>query len=236
MENSVGGQINRVFLGGIDNRTIRAPRNILIVVDGNWLFASLTEYLRTLSLFDPSGSWPIVVGIGYPTDNDQEILARRNADLSLTSSTRGAQSLSQFIASSIFPMIENDIGINIGKKFLAGHSWGGSFALYNLFNNGSLYDGYIASSPVITSTPLQQMLDNFDADTLNKNTSLFYSHGSLEKDQFPQIVESTRILTHSLEKNNSNNLRYAHSVFDGETHSSVTSAALSKAVRFLVSN
>lgn len=149
LDAEVEQQTYRIFVGGRNVASNNSsPRDLFIVVDGNWLFASLTEYLRTLSLFDASVGWPIVAAVGYPTDDDGEILALRTADLSLDNSTDGAEALSKFIERTATPFLENDLHINVKRKYLAGHSWGGgSFALYNMWRQGSDYDGYLEAVP-----------------------------------------------------------------------------------------
>ena len=65
LSSTISGKAYRIFVGGIRPGHVESsPRPIIFLLDGNWLFASVYEYLRVLSIFDSSIGNPLVVGIG----------------------------------------------------------------------------------------------------------------------------------------------------------------------------
>ena len=54
----------------------------------------------------------------------------------------GIDSFSRFIVEDVPRHLENVFGIRAGKTLLAGHSWGGAFALYMMASAQSTFDGY----------------------------------------------------------------------------------------------
>ncbi|SVC52504.1 uncharacterized protein METZ01_LOCUS305358, partial [marine metagenome] len=51
LSSTINNQIYRLFIGGIrSNNRNSTERPLVIILDGNWLFASVYEYLRTQSL------------------------------------------------------------------------------------------------------------------------------------------------------------------------------------------
>ena len=226
----------RIFVGGIrpDLRNTK-PRPIVFVLDGNWLFASVYEYLRTLSIFDPSIGDPIVIGVGYPTEETPTLLQLRERDLApLTTNMKNVDDFLSFINHDIVTFLSSEFGIRSNKKILTGHSWGASFTLYTLIAGQSDFTGYLASSPLIIGT----MMENIDQYIKNLHlanaTKLFSSVGTDEATMFPQIVEGFPHLEKALEQFAPENLAYRQFIFEDENHSSITLAALTKGLRYLL--
>lgn len=117
----------RLFIGGYDPRKkAESAHDVIIVVDGNWLFPIVTEHLRLLEIFRPSVSPPLVVGVGYPSDDDGLILAYRNQDMALSGATTIVELFLRFVREGVLKWVERQLHISVANSYLVGHSWGGS--------------------------------------------------------------------------------------------------------------
>ncbi len=122
---------------------------VIYLVDGNWHFPTTTGIARFLS---PSGELPdmIVVGIGYPTDDNAELDTLRETDLL---PGVGADPFLGFIQEELMPYIDANYLTNPQDRTLAGHSYGGLFTLYALFTATDAFQRYIALSPALFYHP-----------------------------------------------------------------------------------
>jgi predicted alpha/beta superfamily hydrolase len=110
----------------------------------------------------------IVVGIGYPVDDErpsdasnQQLQELRIHDLTpnwhnklkpetarffkMGVTTGGAGRFLKFIHTELIPVIEADYRASSAERILAGHSAGGLFALYALFQQPGLFSGYVTA-------------------------------------------------------------------------------------------
>ena len=230
-------QTYRVYIGGVRAGHVESsPRPLIFVMDGNWLFASTYEYIRTLSLFDPSIGGPVVVGIGYPTEDVNTLLQKRREDMSpRQGNMANVDHFLSFIWQDVMAFLESEFGITSNNKILAGHSLGGAFALYTLTLGEAGFDGYLASSPPVLDTVMEKIEKHIQNIALTKQTKLFTSLGADEASQFPDISQGFPVLTKALEQHAPDNLRYKQVIFEEETHASVTFAAFSRGLRYLLS-
>ena len=212
-----------------------SPRPLVFVLDGNWLFASVYEYLRVLSIFEPSLGDPLVVGLGYPTDDVSTLLQLRDRDMApLPGNINNVDRFLSFICDDVLTFLQTELSIVPGKKILAGHSWGGTFPLYAMGVNKSGFEGYLASSPALPGTVLENIDEYIHNLALTKETKLFISVGSEEGLQFPEIIKGFPSLEKALAQHAPAKLSYRSVMFEDENHSSITMAALSKGVRYLL--
>ncbi len=140
---------------------------VVYLTDGNWFFGMVTDIVRNMGWFGNTTD-AIVVGIGYPEDqNPQEALcdsiARRFHDFTPVrdegvekwvgeyvkrpSLTGGAGGFLSFIKHELIPVIEQGFPADPQKRILAGHSLGGTFTAFALFEEPGLFDTYIIGSP-----------------------------------------------------------------------------------------
>lgn len=141
---------------------------VVYVTDGDWYFGLVTAIVRSLGWFGENTTDAIVVGIGYPeVQNPQEALcdqiARRLYDLSPVRDegfqkviedivmrpvpTGGGSDFLNFIKHELIPVIEQDFQADPRKRILVGHSAGGLFTTFALFEEPGLFDTYIIGSP-----------------------------------------------------------------------------------------
>jgi predicted alpha/beta superfamily hydrolase len=126
---------------------------VVYLIDANWHFGMVTDLIRSMAWWR-STTDAIVVGIGYPEDEDpqeawREAFARRNTDLSPVRSeaTGDAANFHKFIKDELIPVVEQEYRADPSRRILVGHSSGGDFAAFALFQEPDLFDTFIIGSP-----------------------------------------------------------------------------------------
>jgi hypothetical protein len=143
---------------------------VVYLTDANWYFGMVTDIIRPMA-WCGSTTDAIIVGIGYPEDKDpqetwREAVARRGYDFTPVrdegyekengelvqrpSPTGGAGDFLNFIKHELVPVIEKDFRADSKKRVLVGHSLGGLFAAFALFEEPGLFDAYIIGSPALS--------------------------------------------------------------------------------------
>ncbi len=122
-----------------------------------------------------------------------------------------------FIEDELLPMVESKYRINNNDKTLVGHSLGGLFVFFALFEKPKLFNKYVAVSPAL-------MLDDefllkkekiFGEKTEELNASVYTTVGSLEDSIFRDSWER---LIASIKNNSYNGLKLKAEVAEKETH------------------
>lgn len=142
----------------------------IYVPDGNWYTEMVAGMVHPVSLCGRTRD-AIIVGVGYPQgDNAVEALrinfTRRTADLTPVRDDAEEQGMEallkhpvptgdsanflKFLQNELIPMIERDFRSDPAKRILAGHSYGGLFGAYTLFEAPDLFETYIIGSPTLS--------------------------------------------------------------------------------------
>ena len=140
------------------------------VLDGNWMFDMVTGMIRPMS-WCGSTTDAIVVGIGYPEDNDpmeafRLSFTRRDHDLTPVYDTEVEQAMTashkrpvpngdagnfhNFIKHELIPFIEKEYRADPLNRILVGHSYGGLFGLFGMFETPDLFHILILGSPTLS--------------------------------------------------------------------------------------
>jgi hypothetical protein len=95
----------------------------------------------------------IIVGITYSGDQPDYEALRAMAytpvqDFSIPGSGDAAKFLA-FLKEELFPLIEANYQVDVSRRILMGHSFGGTFTLYALFSEPELFSDYVAGSPAV---------------------------------------------------------------------------------------
>ena len=133
----------------------------IYLTDANFYFGMVTELTRIMS-FGEELPETIVVGIGYPTgeplaEATKEVIRLRARDLipvpdpakagDDSKPSGGPSAFLSFIQSALIPLIEQEYRANPAARVLMGHSYGGLFTLYALFQRPQLFAGSVTGSP-----------------------------------------------------------------------------------------
>jgi predicted alpha/beta superfamily hydrolase len=137
-----------------------APRDgypVLTVLDANWYFDPIADAAQRA--MDRKAIEPcIVVGVGYPTDDQDELSRRRDFDLTTpvtntpaeNSNPRGgADAFLRVLEQELKPFVAARYPVDPARTALYGHSFGGFAVLHELFRNPGAFSTYIISSPAI---------------------------------------------------------------------------------------
>jgi len=142
--------------------SVKNPVEVLYMLDGNAAIADLnSDTLLSLSESDPA---PVLVFIGYqnPYRFDVDARAYDYTPPSLLSKTGikeafqedgrerlngGAEHFYKLIEQEIKPWVYQQLGEKPEQEALWGHSYGGLFVLYNLFQHPEAYQKYFSADP-----------------------------------------------------------------------------------------
>ncbi|WP_225085458.1 alpha/beta hydrolase [Pectobacterium colocasium] len=124
---------------------------VLYMLDGNAQFPVAVNSYNA-----KNGAAPLIVAVGYPIDKPYDVPARTRDYTPPTTITDPdfaaggeAEAFYQFLQSTVKPWVETNYAVNKQKQTLAGHSFGGLFTLYTLFNHTESFQRYVAASPSI---------------------------------------------------------------------------------------
>ncbi|WP_409306481.1 alpha/beta hydrolase [Pectobacterium sp. B1J-3] len=124
---------------------------ILYMLDGNAQFPFAVNSYK-----EENGPAPLIVAIGYQITQAYDVPARtrdytpptpiRDPDFAAGGQ---AEDFYQFLQNQVKPWIEVRYQVDTQRQTLAGHSFGGLFTLYTLFNHSESFQRYVAASPSI---------------------------------------------------------------------------------------
>lgn len=158
------GRTHRIFVAVPEGEPPEGGWPVLYLVDGNAHFHVAERVMRAAGQFaralPPGVGTPVVVGIGYPDVMLLDIPARAEdltppaGDLSDTGDRMspvqgGADRFLAFIEDELKPAMAAEFAIDPARETLAGHSYGGLFALHTLFTDPDAFETYVAGSPSI---------------------------------------------------------------------------------------
>lgn len=188
----------------------------------------------------------IIVGIdfadkdGHPMDS----FAAYTRDFTPTSdedwtqaSTAGsgghARDFLHFIDNEVKPFINKTYNVNRYNQTLVGHSFGGLFGLYVLFNHSDSFNRYVIASPSLWWD--DGVTFKFEEDYAGTHTNLakkvFFSVGSKEFFDGPQgMIDNTHKMVERLKSRNYSDLELWYKIFEDETHESVVGISIQKGI------
>ncbi len=244
--------------GGYDASDERYP--VLYLLDANGFFGMVTETVRMLQILLQAPEM-LVVGIGYPVDGFQGTQGLRVRDLTPTQDSAwveglasvhpgqfavagsgGAREFLSFITEELVPFVRSNYRADPEDAAIAGHSFGGLFALYALFHATDSFNRYLISSPSIWWDPAA--VDQFEADYAFSRCDLpakvFMSAGSQEEVMMPPFrdapaafVSHVRSFATRLRGRGYDGLELTTHIFEDESHVSVVPGAMSRGLRVM---
>ena len=246
---TAAGRDYRIFVAlpaGYAETTRAYP--VLFMGDANGEFGMVTEIARGLAL---SGDMPdlVIVGIGYPTDDNDEILNLRIGDFTPTYINPGAafpgeftfpqsgraSKFLTFLREELMPRITAEYRVDPGDLAFLGHSAGGLFGLYVMFTHPETFGRYIIASPEMRWD--DWVIRKFEQKYADEHTDLaarvFITVGSLDTLVNPNDVQD---LWEELGTRDYPSLVLVTHIFEGETHYSALPATLARGLRAIYEN
>ena len=233
----------------------------LYVLDADLFFGLVTDMTRLMHI---DGACPevIVVGIGYPLhelcgSEFKRLIVRRHFDFSPVADpaverelqswlhldrvpTGGAGRFLQMIEQELLPMVEAEYRACPGDRALLGHSAGGMFALYALWQEPRFFRRFVIGSP-----PLgwgERVLFALESDYAREHDSLparvFLGIGKEEEsnatplDALVSVSAFHRLIT-VMESRQYKELALASKAFEGQTHCTVAAPLFLEGLRYV---
>lgn len=218
---------------------------VLYVLDGNAGFAAFAEARRVQEFFPVGKS--IIVGVGYPTDLAYDV--RRLNDYTpplLDPPPPQWRRLAEYKSGGreeFLDFLTGKLRTEIGKRYrtdpnhqsLFGHSLGGLFALYALYERPQAFHSIIAASPSIEWNE-QGVLEDERAFTarltngkISKTSRLMVVIGDRDVDDDP---EPARALVDRMDRLSGYGLRVRLHRYPDEGHMSVPARSVTDVLRF----
>jgi len=259
-----GGEPYRIFLFMPDGEPPSEGWPLLVTTDGNATFPFAFSSLVTQAPY-PTGtgvSWGVVAAIGYPGDAPYNAL-RRAWDLGPPPiksyppyfeggppvRVGGTAELLDFIEMQLFPRLAEMVQLDIKRRSLFGHSFGGLFTLYALFERPGLFANWIAASPTIYWEDSEILNNETSRHRIPGNTAFLHlSAGEFEGDSLAPFQSRNKDAATRLEKKKTertvalaqemaerlngsdDGIRTQFELFAGQTHMSVLGPAVNRAV------
>lgn len=141
--------------------------------------------------------------------------------------TGEAERFLRVLRDEVIPFVEANYRGSAAGRGLAAYSNGGLFALYTLFHAPEAFSKYFAGSPSIIDEVFEYE-ETYAAAHTDLPAEILMTVGSLE-----EMCEPFERLANQLRSRSYPNLNLKTWTFDGEGHSSVYAAAVSRALREL---
>ena len=222
---------------------------VFYILDGNWYFLPAAE-----SAADTSEELlaPIFVGIGYPTDDGNELDQRRAFDLTLPgkqkdffgSKAGGGDDFIRVLLEEIKPLVEARYQVDQARQIIYGKSLGGLLVLHLLFVHPDTFQTYLVASPAIWWDNRSVLADEKSLGIKARNLRLKVlitsagneqyrgSDPKLQAEDIYRAIDNASELAGRLATASPQNLSVTYAIFPDETHESVSLAALGRALYF----
>ncbi len=227
---------------------------VVYVLDGNWYYGMVTDIIRPMA-WCGSTTDAIVVGIGYPETASpieafRASFTRRNMDLTpvrdeaeeksmeerhnLPVPTGDAAGFHRFIKDELMPMVENEYRADPAKRILVGHSYGGLFALFAMFETPDLYETLIVGSPTLSygNRYTFQREAAFAKEHKHLPAKVFLYVGEYEEDLHDTTVTDTLRLAAILQGRNYEGFSLIKHVFPDQNHCEVAAPGFQWGLKF----
>ena len=212
---------------------------VLYVLDGDYAFG-LTKGIADLLMIGKEIKGIIVVGISY----GKGVLAwslKRTRDLTpghdtifaKGQNTGGADNFLGFIQNELLPAINKNYRTYPDSSAICGESLGGLLNSYILWKQPELFKSYIIISPSLiwNNKVVLKQESEFFVNHKELNKTVFIAYGSLDNKEV--IISPATELIQMIQTHKYTGLRLVTRVFEGETHMSVPSVAISNGLKTL---
>jgi len=211
---------------------------VLYLLDGYWDFNLVNTLLGGL-IYDRVAPEMVVVGLSYGGQNpdygrlrgDDYTPTRSHPSHSAEPFGGGAGRFLQLIEQSVLPLIETRYRVDASQRIVSGHSLGGLFTLYALFERPELFASFLSLSPAADwdSRWLFQREREFRKQHPRVERRVWLSVGDSE---WPHFTQACRDFFEQFQGSRYAGLELAVKVIEGERHSGVKPESYNRALRF----
>jgi predicted alpha/beta superfamily hydrolase len=251
---SISGRTYRVMVATPFKGDPSVEYPVVYILDGNDYFRTSVDVLTRLN-FNNISAPAILVGIGYPTDDPEVTRRLRRADLTPSVESNAppgagpsgeGDAFLQAIEKEIKPFVAGRYKVDKTKQIIFGHSLGGLIALRTLFRNPSVFSTYVLSSPSIWWNDKDVLADEeafskrARAGELHLNVLVTSAGDEQYRGDDPKLLAAARTrmvdnaseLAQRFASLDPDSIEVVRTIFAGENHTSVSAAALTRALRF----
>lgn len=142
-----------------------------------------------------------------------------------------AEDFFKFIENDVKPFINKTYNVNKYNQTLVGHSFGGLFGLYVLFNHSDTFKRYVIASPSIwwDDSVIFGMEEKYAGTHTDLPVKVFLCVGGQELASGPQgMIDNAAKMSEKLKSRNYPGLDLWFKIFEDETHLSVVSISIHK--------
>jgi predicted alpha/beta superfamily hydrolase len=208
---------------------------VLYALDGEWEFPLVTAIHSALC---GDGFIPemIIVGVGWP-DNFETNRMRdfTSSSLKEDSSSGGASKFMSVIKNEVMKLIDSNFRSDKKNNIIYGGSLGGYFALYSLFHDPTLFNGYVVCSPSLQWD--NEVTFKFEKEFAEKNhvlnVKMLISSSGTEEELNP--MSDFKKFIHQLRASKYTGLELDTIVVEKMSHSSEGPYALGRGLQFVFS-
>lgn len=199
---------------------------MIVMTDGVWRLSDHPE-LRPL-MKDGEIEDIIMVSVGYPNDYDYTEIRERDL-------VNEPASYLHFIVDNLVPFLSEQYSVDSEDMTLTGHSYGGYWAYYALFNSDTIgkntFKNYYIGSPSMQawtgSKDIYYFEKEFYSRTQTLDANVYVTVGSEEDDDFIAAIE--KFVTF-IQDRNYENLNLTYEVIDGYGHDTVFKPSIKNAL------
>lgn len=190
---------------------------MVVMTDGIWRLSDHPE-LRPL-MKDGEIQDVILVSIGYPDGYDYRSIRERDL-------VKDPESYLHFIVDNLVPYLEDTYPADSENMTLTGHSIGGYWAYYALFNSDTIgkntFSNYYIGSPSLISSTDKKDLYAYESEYFSRNQTLnanvYVTFGGDEDSAF---ISSAKSFYKQIETRNYKGLNLTYELIDEYTHDTV---------------
>ncbi|MFH0758454.1 MAG: alpha/beta hydrolase-fold protein [Bacteroidota bacterium] len=211
---------------------------VFYITDGDISFG-MTKGIADLLMIGQEIQEVIVVGISYGQGLKYR-WERRGRDFVPGSdnlidegeNASGADNFIKFIQYELLPAVNKNYRTLPDSSAIGGHSLGGLLNSYILFKQPELFSKYFIGSPTLNAS--NQITFKLEAEYFNRhkelNRTVYVYYGSLENKDYTNPIDEFIL---NIQTHNYKGLRLVQEIFEGETHMSVPSVAITHGLKNL---
>lgn len=224
---------------------------VIYLLDAEFWFDMVTGIVHSMAWCGGTTD-AIVVGIGYPElgtpqQRWMETMARRNHDFTPVRDEKREQRIGemtkrfvqtgdasrfhQFIRNELIPTLERDYLADPSRRILAGHSLGGGFATFALFEAPELFDTYLIGSAGAGEFDLKRE-EAIRQDHRKLASKIYLWAGELEEAGDNTTVSDTLRFAELLASRNYDGLSVVKQIFAGLNHCECVAPGFQAGLKF----
>jgi len=212
---------------------------VIYVLDGDYAFG-ITKGIADLLMIGKEIKGIIVVGISYgkgvfawSIKRTRDLTPGHDTIFAKGQNTGGADNFLKFVQYELFPAVNRNYRTNPDSSAICGESLGGLLNSYILWEQPELFKGYIIISPSLiwNNKSVLKLESEYFVNHKELEKAVYIAYGSLDSKEV--IISPATELIQMIQTHNYKGLRLVTRVFEGETHMSVPSVAITNGLKTL---